>query len=131
MEILLVLGLAMARCLRPNTHAATDFSMGVKDTERLEQLSNRLWNRLLTEPREPLDWRGAHAFFLEIERPGWPRLRRRVRHLRILLSRVIGPDYAFAARFGLRREWQVHMLRPARLLCEAIRPTRRKMSRIS
>ena len=129
LKSLLVIGLAMVRRLRPDTRATIDDSLCAGETERLEDLADRLWNRLLTELREPLDWRDVHAFFLEIERPGWPRLRRRMRHLRILLGRAIAPDYAFAAQFGLRRAWQVHMLRPARLLGEAIRPARRKRSR--
>ena len=41
---------------------------------------------------------------------------RRMRHWRILATRVIGPDYAFAERFGLRRKWQVRLLRPLRLM---------------
>jgi hypothetical protein len=76
---------------------------------------------MLTQTAEPLDWHGAHAFFLQLELPGWPRFRRRIQHLRILAGRVIEPDYDFAARFGLRRTWQVRMLRPLRLLDEYVR----------
>jgi hypothetical protein len=88
----------------------------------LERIADRLWQRLLTQPSDPLDWSAAHAFFLELDPPGWPRFQRRIRHLRILSSRVIEPDYAFAAQFGLQRTWQVRMLRPLRLLSNLIRP---------
>ena len=122
---LLTLGLAMARRLQPNLNVAVDFHTPRNQRKHLERLADRLWNRLLTEHREPLDWRAAHAFFLEVEFPGWPRLRRRCRHFQILLSRVIAPDYAFAARFGLHSAWQARMLRPVRLLCGAMRLPRR------
>ena len=128
---LLTLGLAMARRLRPDLDVGAGYPMSANEDGRLEAIADGLWHRLLTESSEPLDWRSAHKFFLEIESPGWPRLRRRVRHLRILLSRVIAADYVFAARFGLRREWQARMLRPVRLLSEAMRPTHRKSRRVS
>lgn len=88
--------------------------------QHLEELADRLWQRLVTQPSEPLDWRAAHAFFLEIESPGWPRFRRRCRHVRIFAGRVIEPDYAFAARFRMHRTWQVRMLRPLRLIFELL-----------
>jgi hypothetical protein len=56
-----------------------------------------------------------------MELPGWARLSRRVRHLRILLGRVIEPDYAFAAGLGFHRTWQVRLLRPLRLLSRLTR----------
>jgi hypothetical protein len=115
---LLTLGLIMARRLQPDFGVSLSFDMSRRQTEHLEKLADRLWSRLLTQPSEPLDWRAAHSFFVEIELPGWPRLRRRYRHLKIFSSRVIEPDYAFAARFGLGRTWQVRVLRPLRLLSE-------------
>jgi hypothetical protein len=119
---LVTLGRAMVRRLQPDAHVGAENIASARRDQRLELLADRLWNNLLTTTSEPLDWRGAHAFFLEIEDPGWRRFRRRVRHGRILLSRIIAPDFAFAARFGLRRGWQVRALRPVRLLMEAIRP---------
>jgi hypothetical protein len=126
---LLTLGLAMACHLQPDFNAAADFSPSRNQREHLEKLADRLWNRLLVDSSEPLDWRAVHAFFLEIETPGWPRLRRRIRHTRILMGRVIAPDYAFAGQFGLHRTWQVRMLRPVRLLCEALRPHIKRATR--
>jgi hypothetical protein len=116
LDNLLVLGLAMVRRLEPNIAVAVEAPESGPRSQHLEDLADRLWQRLLTQPSEPLDWRSAHEFFLEIEPAGWPRLRRRCSHLRILASRAIEPDYAFAARFGMHRAWQVRMLRPLRLL---------------
>jgi hypothetical protein len=107
---LLYLGRTMARRLD-----AQIAPMPETDTH-LDALADRLWERLTTQPAEPMDWAAAHAFYLEIERPGAARMRRRIRHWRILATRVIEPDYVFAARLGLRRRWQAALLRPLRLL---------------
>jgi hypothetical protein len=118
---LLTLGLAMMRRLQPGTTIAFQSHASSKQIAHLDRLADRLWHRLLTESAEPLDWHAVHAFYLEIEPAGWPRLHHRYRHLKILTSRVIGPDYAFAARFGLHKTWQVWTLRPLRLLSELMR----------
>jgi hypothetical protein len=118
LDNLLALGFAMVRRLEPNSAAVVDVSGTRFRSQYLEELADRLWQRLLTQPREPLDWRTAHEFFLEIEPAGWSRLRRRCSHLQILVSRVIEPDYMFAARFGMHRAWQARMLRPLRLLSD-------------
>jgi hypothetical protein len=118
LDTLLVLGLAMARRLQPDHAAIFDVPGTRLPSKHLEGLADRLWRRLLTQPNEPLDWRTVHSFFLEIEPAGWPRLRRRCSHLRILATRVIEPDYAFAARFGMHRAWQARMLRPLRLISD-------------
>ncbi len=118
---LLTLGLAMARRLQPKMTVAAHISGSNEQDPHLEKLADRLWHRLLTQSREPLDWRVLHEFYLEIEPPGLDRLHRRVRHLQILAGRVIQPDYVFAARFGLRRPWQARMLRPLRLVSERMR----------
>jgi hypothetical protein len=118
---LLILGLAMARHLHPGLSVTPEVAGSIPQSRRLEKLANRLWHRLLANPSESLDWSAVHAFFLEIESPGWPRFRRRARHIRILSGRVIEPDYRFAAQFGLQRTWQVCMLRPLRLLSHLIR----------
>jgi hypothetical protein len=115
---LLVLGLAMARRLQPGLTVPPKCLIADKQTGHLEDLADRLWGRLLTQPSKPLDWRAAHSFFVEIEPTGWSRLRRRYRHFKILSMRIIEPDYDFAARFGLRRAWQVRALRPLRLLSD-------------
>jgi hypothetical protein len=117
---LLTLGLAMARRLEPELKVSLATCSSPAQIARLNQLADRLWQQLLTQRAETLDWSGLHAFYLEIEPPGRARLRRRLRHLRILLGRVIEPDYKFAAKFGLHRRWQVYMLRPLRLLSDLV-----------
>ena len=118
---LLALGLAMARRLQPDLAPALHSVASPARMRHLEGLADQLWNRLLTEPGQPPDWRALHAFYLELELPGWPRFGRRWRHLRILLGRVIEPDYAFAAELGFHQTWQVRLLRPLRLLSRLTR----------
>ena len=112
---LLTLGLAIARRLRPEIAPGRSTAESSAQQRHLDALADRLWNQLLTETSEPLDWRTLHSFYLEMELPG-RRWRRRLKHLRILGERIIGPDYEFAARFGFDRAWQVRLLRPVRLV---------------
>jgi hypothetical protein len=119
LNALLTLGLAVARHLQPDLASIPLPSPQPRD-QHLAALADRLWQRLLTQPSEPLDWSAVHAFYLEIEPPGWPRIRRRYRHLRIFLGRAIDRDYAYAARLGLHRDWQVRLMRPLRLLSERL-----------
>ncbi len=118
---LLTLGVAMARHLHPEREFTSPVRAAPPGTSRLAALSDRLWQSMLTQTAEPLDWRALHGFYLAVEDPD-RRLHRRIRHARILLGRLIGPDYQFAARFGCHRTWQVRLLRPIRLICNAIRP---------
>ena len=117
---LLLLGLAMARRLQPDLSTPVAFSPSKRQTGHVERVADRLWQQLLGQPSQPLDWSSVHAFYVEIETPGRPRLRRRWRHIRVLAGRVIDADYAFAARFGLHRPWQAKLLRPLRLIVKAI-----------
>lgn len=125
MNGLITLGLAMARRLQPGLCVKV-MPSSEREGKRLERLAYILWDRLLTQPNEPLDWSALHTFYLEIERPGWARLQRRLRHLQILSTRLIEPDYRFAARFGMQRRWQVRMLRPLRLLSASIGSRKRE-----
>jgi hypothetical protein len=117
---LFILGVAMARRLQPSVCTTLVPAPSQELVTHLESLADRLWNGLLTQPSEPLDWRALHSFYVEMELPK-RRLGRRLRHFRILLERVIQPDYEFAARFGWHRVWQVRLLRPLRLLRDALR----------
>jgi hypothetical protein len=94
-----------------------------RDRKRLEQLAGSLWQELMISSPPTLDWAAQHSFYLEIESPGWSRFRRRLHHQRILLSRLIDADFAFAGRFHLHRNWQVRLLRPIRLLIKTLRPS--------
>ncbi len=118
---LLALGLTMAWKLQPDLRVGVRFEVATSEQEHLERLAERVWQRLMNEPFEQRDWRAAHTFYLEMEPTARRRMRRRARHARILLARTIDRDYLFAARFGLKREWQVRMLRPMRLLAERMR----------
>jgi hypothetical protein len=116
LDPIIALALAMLRRLQPGFSVHRCLSRYAEPIPHLEALADRLWRNLLTEPSEALDWRALHAFYLEIEPAGPRRLHRRLRHLRILATRVVEPDYAFAARVGLRRSWHARLLRPIRLL---------------
>ena len=82
----------------------------------LRVVADRLWNTLLTQPARPMNWQQKQAFFLELEPTPLARTLRRAAHLRILATRLIGPDYSFAARFGISHPALVWLLRPFRLL---------------
>lgn len=121
LDNLLALGLAMVRRLQPGVCVNSRLLKHDEPGPHVEALADRLWQRLLTQSSETLDWGALHSFYLEIEPTGWRRLRRRYRHMQILAGRVIGPDYVFAERFGLHRAWQARLLRPLRLLCNQLR----------
>ena len=110
------LGWMMAARLDPQTPNPLALHLQPRDRARLEQLADRLWQERMIEPAPWLDWAAQHRFYVEVENPGWSRLLRRCNHLWILRGRLIDADYAFAARFHLRRKWQVRLLRPIRLL---------------
>lgn len=119
LDSLLILGLAMARHLQPNLKV--NLAGPPDQVAHLEGLADRLWNQMVRQPSETLDWRTLHQFYVEMELPGRPRILRRLRHARILLGRVIEPDYKFAANLGFQQTWQVRMLRPLRLLSDLVR----------
>jgi hypothetical protein len=121
---LLALGLAMVRQLDREFEAQVDLRVSSEHAAHLEKIADGLWDELMTQTSEPLNWRAAHAFFVELEPSAWARMRRRGRHLRILASRVIEADTLFAARFGMHRTWQAWLLRPVRVLTEAVQARR-------
>lgn len=118
-----VLGWLMAAHLNPTIPALQPIGVDSRNRRRLEVLANRLWDERTNAPAELLDWNAQHRFYLEVENPRWSRLVRRWSHLRILLTRLIDADFAFAARFHLHRNWQVRLLRPVRLLLKTLRPS--------
>lgn len=117
---LMAFGLSMVRLMDPLFQANIKICISAKYRANLESVANELWRDLLSRKSQPLDWRTAHEFFVAIEQPGWARLRRRARHLRILWGRVIEADTVFAARYGLHQTWHARLLRPLRLASEAI-----------
>lgn len=117
---LLTLGLAMARRFDPKLEPLAPLHSSKAQKRHLEALAGRLWHELLRQGSQVLDWQSLHAFYVEMELPR-DRIRRRIRHLRILAERLIAADYEFAARLGFRRTWQVRLLRPLRLAFEVPR----------
>jgi Uncharacterised nucleotidyltransferase len=117
-----VLGWLMAAHLDPELPAPPAMRVSASDRRRLERLAGQLWGELMLAQPPTLDWQAQHRFYLEVESPGWDRLRRRWIHRRILFTRLIDDDFAFAGRFHLYRNWQVRLLRPVRLLMKSLRP---------
>lgn len=113
---ILALGWMMAARLDPPVVSLNDGYDRIPNRQRLEELADHVWQERLQRPAPVLDWRAKHRFYLAVETSGGKRLLARVRHLRILLTRLIDADFAFAARFHLRRRWQVWLLRPVRIL---------------
>lgn len=118
---ILVLGWMMATHLDEDIPAPQILAANPKDRVRLERLSGQLWQGLMLESQPPLDWAMQHHFYLEVESPGWNRLRRRIGHQRILATRLIDEDFVFGDRFHLHRRWQVRLIRPIRLLMKECR----------
>jgi hypothetical protein len=119
------LGWIMAARLDPQLPSLASALVNAQEHARLERLADRLWQDLMLAPSQVLDWNAQHNFYLEVETPGSNRMRRRWRHRRILLTRLIDADFAFAERFRLRRPWQVRLLRPIRLLIKTLSPSPR------
>jgi Uncharacterised nucleotidyltransferase len=111
----LALGALMASRLdltiSPNAPA-----LSAADYKNIDELADGLWQERMREPSPIVDWRLQHQFYLSLERRRPQRLLARLRHLRILLTRLIEADFLFAERFHLHRTWQVWLLRPIRLL---------------
>lgn len=119
---ILALGWMMAAHFDSELAVPQALRVSPRNSQRLQDLADRLWHERMIRRAEILDWSAQHRFYLEVESPGWSRLMRRWRHACILLTRTIDADIAFAERFGLRRSWQVHLMRPIRLGVKALRP---------
>jgi hypothetical protein len=117
----------MAAHLDPELPVLQAMRLSTTDRGRLEQLAEELWQELMAAPPKTLDWATQHRFYLEVENPGWNRVRRRLRHQRILLTRLMHDDFVFAERFNLHRNWQVRLLRPVRLLIKTLKPSPRML----
>jgi hypothetical protein len=120
-ERMLALGCMMAARLDPQVAEVEACYTVIPDRRSLEKTADQLWQERMQQSAPMLDWRTKHRFLLSIERQGWDRFHVRMRHLRILSTRLITADFAFAAKFNLYRTWQVWMLRPVRLLLRACR----------
>lgn len=113
---LLALGSSLAGRLDPRLTLPDPSSLRPRDRIALDALADRLWRERLLQPAPKLTWPAKQQFFIALETRPWVRPLTRLRHLRILLTRLIDADFAFAARFHLHRTWQVRLLRLARLL---------------
>ncbi len=125
---LLILGHAMARRLRPQLpHQLSDIGPAVSAAESAhqERIAAARWQALLHQPSSaPLDWHEQHRFYLELERTHWLRLKRSLRHLLILSTRLIQPDFDFAARYNVTQPAFVWIIRQLRLFTKAGSPAR-------
>jgi hypothetical protein len=88
---------------------------------QLDRIADRIWQRCVLERAAPIDWRTNHRLFLAMEASPWSRFLRRLRNARILRTRLVDSDFDLAARFRLRRTWQVWILRQIRLVCKTVR----------
>src|SRR5262249_37337473 len=122
---IVALGQMMATHLDTSTPGLPEGYLSQAECVRLKQLADSLWSERMEAPAAPLDWATQHRFFVEVEQPGWGRITRRWRHLRILFYRVIQPDFDFAARFKMQHKWQARLLRPIRLLAKSFRTSSR------
>lgn len=116
----LAIGARLAIRLDPRLAIADPSSLRPRDRAALDALADQVWQERLHAPSPPIDWRAKHRFLLAIETRSWQRPLTRLRHLRILATRLIDADFAFAARFHMHRNWQVWLLRPIRLLLKIL-----------
>ena len=117
----LALSAMMAVRMDPSLAIPGEVFERVRNRVSLERLADQTWDEKMVREAPATDWRRKHDFFLKIEPTGWECFASRLRHLRILLTRVIDDDFAFAERFRLHRRWQVWMLRPIRLALKSLR----------
>jgi Uncharacterised nucleotidyltransferase len=113
---IIALGAGMASRLDPETPIPLELCSGRGNRDHLEGIAERIWQERILRPAEVVDWSAKHKFYLEIESSHRKRLLRRLRHLRILFSRLIDADFDFSERLHLRHTWQVRLMRPVRLL---------------
>jgi hypothetical protein len=125
LDNVVLLARLMAAHLDPQVTVPNFDRVRPRNQRRLRKLADQLWNEKMLEAARGFDWQSQHRFYVEVENPGWDRLGRRGRHLRILTTRLIDDDFYFAERFHLRRNWQVRLLRPIRLLIKNLRPSPR------
>lgn len=114
----------MAAHFDPELPEPQAMRMAQRNRERLQKLADRLWHERMLGSAKILVWTAQHRFYLAVENPGLSRLMRLRRHIRILITRTIDADVEFAGRFGLRRDWQAHLIRPIRLSIKTFRPSR-------
>ncbi len=120
-EGIFALGTRMTLHLEPEIILPAAVSRNAGSRGPVEEIADQLWHEWLEQPAPILNWRMKHRFFVTIEKGRLGRASARLRHLRILLTRVIDLDFAFAGRFHLHRFWQVWLLRPVRILMDSIR----------
>jgi len=88
---------------------------------RLEKICDRVWEHCMLHPGTNRNRRPNHLYCVQLETPGWRRLRRRTLYTWFIITPHSERDIAFASRFHLHRNWQIWMLRPVRLLIKAAR----------
>jgi Uncharacterised nucleotidyltransferase len=120
-DAVLALAIRMAARLDPRVSVSDPASLSEHNRTALDSFASQLWQVLLDGPVPAGDWLAKHRFFLTLETHFWHRQCIRLRHLRVLLTRLIDSDFAFAARFNLHRDWQVWLLRPIRLVLKVAR----------
>jgi hypothetical protein len=108
------LGCALAARLQPDCISSL-WSANEASPHTLA-LAAQLWEELLDGPGARMDWAAQHRFYVQMEPLRSQRLFRRLRHLRILASRITEDDVRFAGRFAISRRWMVWAMRPLRLV---------------
>jgi hypothetical protein len=119
-----MLGCALAQRLRPRQVPAVRIECSAKASARIERAAEEVWVELMTVAGPSHTWRSQQALFLATELTRGGRIRRLIRRVRSASARLLETDYAFAARYGVRRRGLVWMLRQMRLLVSLLRRRR-------
>jgi hypothetical protein len=116
LTIVLLLGCLMAKRLDPVRPEAWPIVGSKYQQQAMETFANVLWRQLLDGTvlkRNGWTW---HRFYVRLEIRPFYKPARRLWHLSFLVMRLIEADFVFASKLGLRRTWQVRLVKPLRLL---------------
>lgn len=125
---LVAIGARMAARLDPGLAIPDPSSLRKCDRQALDVLADQVWEERLRAPAPALDLCAQRNLYVALETRPTRRARMRFRLLLIRVMRIRGADISFAARFHLRRTWQVRLLRPFRLLLKAARSSASRLT---
>lgn len=125
-----LLGYSIAKQCFPQLCVQVPLLQNPQQPHALAPLAAYLTDNLLTQANPYLSWAARRRLHVQLEKPGWHRLRLRwwylgqmVRH--VFVAELAERDFAFAGQWGLTRPWQARIVRPFRLAHSILLPIAR------